>query len=224
MFSAATAKWEGLCKLKSTCQGATSTVPDFNSTYQNSGRVNVFGWVPFTGSNAGSDGYVRWFYEYGGTNGNMIDADMYLNTARTWTQSNKRNLEALITHELGHVLGLNHSNLGESVMFADPYNTYSYQLTPRGGDARACAALYGESPNAGANRVFNWAERTYSQLAAPGAVPSKSLDVYYYRRYSETNSYLAVSKGEVFYPGPDGKLLDAAALSGYASAAAAAGF
>jgi hypothetical protein len=49
-------------------------------------------------------------------------------------------LTNLLVHELGHVLGLGHSNNPDSVMFASPRNFLAY---PRADDIRAMQVLYG---------------------------------------------------------------------------------
>ncbi len=219
LFKIATAKWEGMCNLHFNYQGLTQAAPMLDATWATIDRTNVFGWAVLTGSRSQYDGYTQWWYD---ANGNMADADMVLNSARTWTQSNKQDLEALITHELGHVLGLNHSKTYESVMYV-PYHTYSYQRTLRGDDAQACAALYGASPYAESNRLFNWAEQ-YPDLFAPAVAASAIYAGYYYRYYPTTNSYVGSKDGVVYYIGPDGRLQQLDALSNYLGTAYAAGF
>lgn len=227
LFKTAAAKWEGMCKLKFNYRGLTSAAPNLNATWDTKDGVNVFGWEQLTGTRSIYAGYTVWWYD---ATGLMVDADMVLNTVNTWTQNNKTSLEALITHELGHVLGLNHSDINASVMFANPYHSYTYQRTLRGDDAQACAALYGASPNAESNRVFNWAEQTYGQFFAPAVAPSASYGIYYYRYYPTTNSYLGSyldsvsNSARTVYLGPDGKLLDVGLLSGYTAQAYTAGF
>lgn len=52
-------------------------------------------------------------------------------------------LTANVIHEVGHMIGLSHSDRPESVMFANGYNTFTYQTTLKGDDIAACAKLYG---------------------------------------------------------------------------------
>ncbi len=42
--------------------------------------------------------------------------------------------------------------------------------------------------------LFNWAERTYSQLFAPAPAASQAAGAYYFRRYDATNTYLGIDK------------------------------
>lgn len=228
LFKTATAKWEGMCNLKFNYLGLTDIAPNIDSTWTTKDSKNVFGWGLLTGSRSSYDGYTTWWYALPNS---MVDADMMLNSARTWTQSNKLNLEALITHELGHVLGLNHSDVQFAVM-AGPgngtsYNSYSFQRTLRGDDAQACATLYGTSSNAESNRLFNWLEvdSPYSYLFTPAVQPSGTVAGYYYRYYPTTNSYIGTDKnGEVWYLGSDGNLFDAGPMSNFLGTAYGAGF
>lgn len=52
------------------------------------------------------------------------------------------------------------------------------------------------TPNQTADCLFNWAEKTYPTLFAPGGVPSSTASPYYYRYYSSTKNYLAVSSAD----------------------------
>ncbi|MDY6981605.1 MAG: matrixin family metalloprotease [Pseudomonadota bacterium] len=49
-------------------------------------------------------------------------------------------LVSVLIHELGHLLGLGHSDMPHSVMYANPYNHLRY---PRADDIRAMQVLYG---------------------------------------------------------------------------------
>jgi hypothetical protein len=49
-------------------------------------------------------------------------------------------LVGVLVHELGHLLGLGHSDVPDSIMYANPYNHLRY---PRADDIRAVQVLYG---------------------------------------------------------------------------------
>ena len=52
--------------------------------------------------------------------------------------------------------------------------------------------------------LFNWAERSYTQLLVPAAVPSQTLGPYYFRHYVSTQNFLGVntSNQHVVYLAP----------------------
>ncbi|MBS4096473.1 MAG: hypothetical protein KGZ83_06505 [Sulfuricella sp.] len=47
-----------------------------------------------------------------------------------------------------------------------------------------------------ADCVFGWGERTYPELFSPSGAVSKALGPYYYRYYSQTNSYLGITTSD----------------------------
>lgn len=120
------AKWEAVCGIRFQYQGTTGASPTLND------GLNVIGWA----SANGYDGYTQ----YWSRSGKFIDMDIRLDPARL---SSSSSIEAILTHELGHAIGLDHSDQNESIMFANPYHTYQYQLTLRDDDVAGCVALYG---------------------------------------------------------------------------------
>ncbi len=138
--------------------------------------------------------------------------------------ADRRGLGALLTHEMGHMLAIKHSDKQNAVMFASPYNSYAFQNTLRGDDAAACASLYGYSVLSDANRIFNWAEQTLPQFLAPTGVISLDLSGYHYRFFSETNSYLAMKDGTLIYLRVGGAVTPLGTVNQFIGSAAAAGF
>jgi len=65
--------------------------------------------------------------------------------------------------------------------------------------------------------LFDWAERSYSGLFLPTGVPTTISDVYTYRYYSASNTWLWVSSldNHVYFMGPDGKPQDEGLLSNW---------
>ena len=214
----AAARWAGMCNLTFTYMGTTSAVPNVRSTSGTIDQTNVVGWGLLTAEMAGYGAYTKWWY-----NGShfLIDADVVINTAYNWTL---QNVESIMTHEFGHFIGLNHSNVQASVMFANPYNSYSYQRTLRGDDAEACAALYGASANAESNRAMNWAEQTFPSLLTPSPSASGTAYGYYYRYYAGTNTYVGSKDGRAYLMGSDSIIRDQGALADYAATLRSAGF
>ncbi len=214
-------KWENLCNVRFNYLGTHSAAPNLDATFSTIDRLNVIGWQLLGGSRASYSGYVAWWW----SGASLVDADMVLNTAfGAQLAGNPRELEALATHEMGHMLAISHSNVQQSVMFANPYNSYAFQTTLRGDDAAACASLYGTAPHARANRIFNWAEQTFAPFIAPTGAVSQDLEGYHYRFYPATGSFLAEQGGALLYLPAGGPLIPLGSVDATLPAAAAAGF
>jgi hypothetical protein len=223
LIQAAGRKWENVCNVRFNYLGTHSADPDVDASFETIDRLNVIGWLPLTGNKSGFDGYVSWWYQ--GSAPNLVDADMVLNTAAGDRLANDpKGLGALITHEMGHMLAIKHSDTQQSVMFASPYNSYAFQNTLRGDDAAACASLYGASTLADANRIFNWAEQSFPQFVAPTGVNSLDLSGYHYRFFSQTNSYLAVKDNTLIFLPVGGAVAPLGNVDQILPAAVAAGF
>lgn len=69
-----------------------------------------------------------------------VDGAITLNSRSNTWENHTRAMRTL-THEIGHLLGLGHSDNPGSMMFANPYNTLQY---PTEDDIRADQALYGQ--------------------------------------------------------------------------------
>lgn len=217
------ARWSDVCNIAFAYQGETTVTPNLNATFSTTDRIAVVGWGPLTGTRASFAGYTSFWYLNSGT---MIDSDMVINTAINppFGASRLLDLEALIVHETGHMLGINHSDVRESVMFASPYNSYKYQRTLRGDDASACAQIYGTSFQSETNRVFNWAEVTYEQYFAPAGGVSAEHAGYLYRYYSNTDSYIGFKDGTFYVLFPGSEMAPVGAQADLLPAAVNAGF
>jgi len=55
---------------------------------------------------------------------------------------NLAEFEGIITHEVGHIIGLDHSNVPSSIMYAKPYHDPLYMLSLKQDDIRGALALY----------------------------------------------------------------------------------
>lgn len=212
----AAARWAQMCNLTFNYMGTTSANRNFVGDTVD--RLNVIGWqlFPFTLQNSSAVTY--WNF----TPTTIVDADIFLNSLGPWSLAD---LDAVLTHEMGHMIGLQHSDVQASVMKADPYNSYTYQRTLRGDDAQGCANLYGAGPNALTNRTLNWAETYYASALQTGpAVTQGTTDGYVYRYYAGSNSIAGAKDGTAYYTGPSGELQNMGPVSGFTSQATAAGF
>ena len=216
-ITTATARWSAMCNLTFTYLGTTAAEPSIESASSASDRLNVYGWGLLTGSRSGYGAYTKWYY----ANNLMTDADILINTAYAWTSEN---VEAIMTHEIGHAIGLNHSDEQASVMFASPYNSYAYQRTLRGDDADACKALYGEASTADSARAMNWAETAFPQYLSPGPAAPGNYEGYYYRYYPATQSYVGTKGGVAYFMGPDNVIQPLGTIDSFKPQVESAGF
>lgn len=77
------------------------------------------------------------------------------------------------------------------------------------------------------DRIFNWAETTYTQYFQPGGGASQTGYGYYFRYYNQTNTYLASMNNRLYIYGPaqwGTNVIDLGALSDWLPLAQAAGF
>jgi hypothetical protein len=84
-------------------------------------------------------------------NFNITEGHMILNAGDASNSSsipsNLLELQGLITHEVGHLLAIAHSDNQESIMFADPYHSYEYQSILRSDDIQIASQLYPVNSN-----------------------------------------------------------------------------
>ncbi len=219
----AMARWSDVCNIAFAYQGETTRAANLDATFDVTDRIPVVAWGPLTGNRAGFGGWTAFWYL---NSGSMIDADMVINTAISpaFNASRLFELEALIVHETGHMLGINHSEAKQSVMFNNPYNSYKFQRTLRGDDAAACAQIYGASTLAGDNRVFNWAEVAFEQFFSPVGGVSGQAAGYLYRYYPDSGSYVGTKDGNVFVLLRGGAVTSVGRAADFLPQAVSAGF
>ena len=128
-------RWSTVCGIKFTYMGET-TAP---FTAGKKDGINTITW----GDAGGASGVT---YSYWSTARNsqqmlLVESDIDMNIAQI---RDAVTYEGVMNHELGHMLGLNHSDVSESIMFANPYHSVQYLLTLRNDDILGCKGLYGE--------------------------------------------------------------------------------
>lgn len=197
ILKVAQAKWEQVCGIRFEYQGTTT------SGIGGEG-VNVIKWDAI-------ENFMGLTRNYYYTNQNLFaDTDIQFDPSKI---QNPAYLEAIATHELGHSLGLSHSETQESIMFANPYHTAGYQMILRTDDVNGCQSLYGSSNSLRAampvnpyyDRLFNFAENfapSYLNPRKQGGTQYHSTYNAVFRTYENTASYLAIYQGDVLYNGP----------------------
>lgn len=224
IYRTSIAKWEAVCNVKFNYKGITSATSWRHETYASIDRINAFGWTTFTDSFASYGGYAWYWYDLPNF---MADANLSINTKGNFNASNTSQLEGLITHELGHVLGIGHSDQASAIMFANPYNSLEYQRTLRADDIDACVSLYGKgatptpTPSLAAHDIiFNWAEKVLPSYFSPAVATQSVTDAAgnkaYLRLYPAANTGLALYLDKIFLLQPsNGQWQDLGASEGW---------
>lgn len=217
-MNTAAVRWEQMCNLTIQYMGTTAVLGNQNVVYKPDDGLNVWGFQPFEPA---INAFSGWTPTTSSSTGSILGADIILNANMQWTAVG---LEGIMTHEIGHGIGIGHSDVASSIMSSKPYHDALYMRTLRGDDAEGCANLYGANPMAMANRTMNWAESEYASLLKSGPAPDGTYDGYLYRYYLQSNNYTGYKDGNAYFMGPDGKIENLGPLSGYTSQVRAAGF
>lgn len=141
IVNSAMSKWQAVCNVKFSYQGQAST------TLFKLDRINVIGWS--TGLLSGNADGLTESWMQGST---VVDSDIAVwrdspaQRAGSDKEQQRLELTGVFTHEIGHMLGLGHSDKSESIMFAKPYHSYLYTNTLRQDDIDGCVAKYGAAP------------------------------------------------------------------------------
>jgi hypothetical protein len=144
-MQSAIGKWRATCNIDAAYAGVTAVDPENSILDQENGpqpdQVNVLGWRPTPAGIAGyTVGYAAPVAE--GTPP-IIDADVVIDPAKLPAFDQ---LERLLLHELGHVIGVNHSQFDNALMSGPPYSNYNTLNALTADDVRGCRCLYGPPP------------------------------------------------------------------------------
>lgn len=137
--NAAFAGWSRVCQVEGRYAGLSTTAVSPAPT----GEL-VVGWADFGSTQ---------FHARGIHNSNLTSVNhqpftggsIQLNLAQPdWRAlADAGTLVGVLQHEMGHLLGLSHSDDPGSIMFANPYNSRLHETVLQGDDITACADLYG---------------------------------------------------------------------------------
>ena len=133
-------KWAAVCNVQFVYDGSTANAASLASGTRDS--TNVISWSALSGNTTGIT-YVG-ASGFTGQTFTLDEADMVINY-----QYNPV-LDSTLLHEVGHMLGLKHSNQESAVMSGpnaapDPSTAYTSLTTLQADDIAGCQALYGAS-------------------------------------------------------------------------------
>ena len=134
-------KWTAQCGITYQYDGETTVAPN---TVVND---------PVYGQRGDGVSVVSWTYDWYVQNGDqrvIFDADITLSVTNAWTMED---LDRLVTHEWGHAIGLDHSNIQSALMAGPPITHYNDVATPQPDDVRGCRCQYGLPPGISAPYV-----------------------------------------------------------------------
>ncbi len=106
------------------------------------------------------------------TDGTIWDADLAINAASnpltTSTTNVKYDLESIVLHEVGHFIGLNHSDNGEAVMYAS-YSPGSVSRKLQADDLKALCTVYPSTRAATCDPKPRGGQATSCEATSPGS-------------------------------------------------------
>lgn len=138
---AAIETWTQVCGVTYEYEGETTIAPDTRVTDADGDAhpdyVNVVGWGVLETNVAG----VAWVW-YDGFTRELLDSDIILSLDLV---QSTLSMERTATHEWGHALGLDHSEVAGALMSGPPFNDYNGVRTLQRDDVRGCRCMYGGS-------------------------------------------------------------------------------
>jgi chitodextrinase len=159
-IEASQAKWSAVCNITFDYQGETAT--GFSLPTSSIDGVNVIGWDP-TGLTVPTTGLTQ--IAWNGSN-TIVDAEIRLNAAYSATYSPASNFAATLTHEVGHSIGLDHSDVSNQVMSGPPHTAYDGVSVLGSDDISGCVHLYGAPGGGGGPAPDTQAPSVPTALAA----------------------------------------------------------
>jgi chitodextrinase len=136
------AKWHAVCNITFNYQGETNA--PFSLQTGTFDGTNVIGWAAPGSISAPTTGMTNIGWD--GAN-HIIDAEIRLNGDYGVTYTS--GFDATLTHEVGHALGLDHSDISGQVMSGPPLTAYDGATTLGSDDIAGCVHLYGGSGGGG---------------------------------------------------------------------------
>ncbi|MFO1310938.1 MAG: choice-of-anchor D domain-containing protein [Burkholderiales bacterium] len=163
-------KWSSQCGISYVYDGETDVAPD--STQPDG--VSVIGWGTI---DPGLGAWTYAWYRIEGSDRVIFDADITLNPGNV---ASLADLDRLMTHEWGHAMGLDHSDVESVLMSGPPSTHYNALVTPQADDLRGCRCQYGLPSGASAGYAcalppkIDFGSAAVGQVSARQAVTMKN--------------------------------------------------
>ena len=144
-MQSAITKWKASCNVQAAYGGTTTVEPEHSILDAENGpqadQVNVLGWKP---TPSGIAGYTVGAAAYSPDGiWPIVDGDVVIDPSKV---TDVAQLERLLLHEFGHVIGVNHSQFDATLMSGPPYSNYNSLNGLTTDDVRGCRCLYGAPP------------------------------------------------------------------------------
>ena len=133
VIQTAMAKWTAVCNVTFIYDGTSTATPTLVNPSPTFDGVNVVGWQAQSAPQTGVAG-IGWSLPEPGP---IIEGDVALNNTYN------PDLAVTIVHELGHLLGLKHSDVSNVVMSGPPLTSYVAQSNLQADDIAGCVNIYG---------------------------------------------------------------------------------
>jgi len=170
-FEEAAAKWTAVCGVAIVYDGATPALPN---SLVNGGPdgISIIGWRP-TG-NGLQAATTQWSNTAPNGDEVLVDSDIMLDPALVTTP---QILDAVLTHEWGHAIGLGHSPVGFALMSGPPDTAYSNLADLAPDDVQGCRCLYGLPANVSEGYICSLPSKVDYGTVNVGASSERQLDV-----------------------------------------------
>jgi len=165
-ISGALATWNGVATTSARFLPLQTTSLSYNVSTPNSNNVIVFvddsftesitgGVLAFTAAQIASCGFFGPTCRFNGatvTEGQILNSDIFFSPAAEFSTTRAAgtyDIQAILTHELGHALGANHTNILSATMYAYSVAQDTHQETLGADDIAFVSALYPPSGGTG---------------------------------------------------------------------------
>ncbi len=130
--------WSKICSVKFEYRGKTS-----KKLSRSEDDIVIIGWDPKTSSNSSIIATAYHFPMVPTPKNRLRDGEIDINLNIFYKfQWSLKEFQGIMTHEIGHLIGIGHSNKNNSIMSSTPYMKLSEQARLRKDDIRAAQKLY----------------------------------------------------------------------------------